>query len=84
MKTKDIVKSLGGALDLDSKKKKKKKVDALRKILKKLKKKEIRLKEKHKAAKSGKERKALEDKLKVNRTHRKKGVKVLRELSGKK
>ena len=82
MKTKDIVKSLGNALGLDSKKKKKK-LDALRKILKKLKKKEIRLKEKHKVAKSGKERKALAAKLKVNRIHRKKGVKVLRQLSGK-
>ena len=83
MKTKDIFVSLGKALGLDSKKKKKK-VDALRNILKKLKKKEIKLKEKQKAAKGGKEKNALVDKLKVNRAHRKKGVKVLRELSGKK
>ncbi|MDP6788279.1 MAG: hypothetical protein QF830_04660 [Rhodospirillales bacterium] len=82
MKTKDIVKSLGAALDLDNKKKKKK-ADALRKILKKLKKKEINLKERRKAAKSGKEKSALAAKLKVNRAHRKKGVKVLRKLSGK-
>ena len=54
-----------------------------RKILKKLKKKEIKLKEKYKATKSAKEKKALVAKLKVNRTHRKKGVKVLRKLSGK-
>jgi len=82
MKTKDIVDSLGSALDLDSKKKKKK-ADALKKILKKLKKKGIRLKERHKAAKSAKEKKALVAKLKVNRAHRKKGVKALRESSGK-
>ena len=81
MKTKDILRSLGAALDLDGKKKRK--VEALRKILKKLKKKEINLKEKYKAAKSAKEKKALAAKLKVNRTHRKKGVKVLRKLSGK-
>ena len=83
MKTKDIVKSLGSALDLDNKKKKKK-ADALRKILKKLKRKETNLKERLKGAKSGKEKSALVAKLKVNRAHRKKGVKVLRKLSSKK
>lgn len=83
MKTKDIIKSLGSTFNIGGKKKKKK-IDALKKVLRKLKKKEIRLREKQKAAKSGKEKKALVAKLKVNRAHRKKGVKVLRELSGKK
>ncbi len=55
MKTKDIVKSLRSVLDRDGKKKK----GALKKILKKLKRKEIALKKKLGAAQSRKAKKAL-------------------------
>ena len=80
MKSKGIVKSLKNIINISSKKKKR---DALKKILKKLKKREITLKKKAGDAKSGKEKNALVAKLKVIRAQRKKGIKALRKLSGK-
>jgi hypothetical protein len=79
MKTKDIAKSLRRAVDRDGGKKK----GAIKKVLKKLKQKDIKLKKQLDAAKKGKEKKAILAKLKVNRAHRKKGVKILRDLGGK-
>ena len=80
MKTSTVVNSLRDILDLGSKKKKK---AALKKILKKLKKKQIGLKKKLAATQGDKGKKALTAKLKVNHTHRKKGLKALRMLNGK-
>lgn len=80
MKSNAIVKSLRRILDLDDKGKKK---DALRKVLDKLKKNQIKLKKKLEDAKGGKERKRLAASLKVNRVHRRKGLKALRKLGRK-
>lgn len=80
MKSNAIVKSLRRILDLDDKGKKK---DALGKVLGKLKKNEIKLVKKLEDARSGKERKGLAASLKVNRVHRRKGLKALRKLGRK-
>lgn len=80
MKTKGIIKSLKNIINLSGKKKKK---DSLKKILKKLRKREVMLKKKIEGASGGKEKNALEAKLKVIRAQRKKGIKALRKLSGK-
>ena len=79
MKNSKIAKYLHEALNQDSAKKK----AALKKIINKMKKKQRKLKDKLAAAKTEKERAAIMAKLKVNRAHRKKGVKAFRELSGK-
>lgn len=81
MKNRDIIKSLQRAFDLDNTKEKK---AALKKALKKLKKKQIKFKRKLEDAKSSLEKSKIEAKLKINQLHRKKGMKALRELDGKK
>jgi len=77
MKTKATIKSLQNAL---KKKKGAKKKSALESVLRNLKNKQSRLKEKIADAKSDKEKKTLNAKLKVNRAHRKKGEKALAKL----
>ncbi len=77
MKTKAMIKSLQSALE---KKKGAKKKGALESVLKNLKKKQSKLKEKIADSKSDKEKKVLSAKLKVNRAHRKKGEKALAKL----
>lgn len=79
MKNSKIAKYLHEALNKDNAKKK----AALKKIIDKMKKKGRKLKANLSAAKTDKERKAIAAKLKVNRAHRKKGVKAYRKLSGK-
>lgn len=79
MKSSKIVKYLHEALNMDKAKKK----SALKKIIDKMKKKDRKLKANLSAAKTDKEREAIKAKLKVNRAHRKNGVKAYRKLSGK-
>lgn len=79
MKSSKIVKYLHQALNQGEAKKK----AALKKIIDKMKKKDRKLKAKLAAAKNDKERAVITSKLKVNRAHRKKGVKALRKLNGK-
>jgi len=79
MKSSKIVKYLNEALNQNNAKKK----TALKKIIDKMKKKDRKLKAKLIAAKSDKEKASITAKLKVNRAHRKKGVKAYRKLSGK-
>ena len=80
MKTSNILKKLADALDLDNTKKKK---EALKSALKKLKKKEndygVRLEQ----ADNDEDKAELENKLKVVKAQRKKGVLALRELYDK-
>lgn len=80
MKTKNIVKALRDILDLDNRKKKK---NALVKILKRLKKNETALKKKIGDAKGGKQKKSLLAQLKVIRAQRKKGEASLARSAAK-
>lgn len=80
MKTKNIVKALRDILDLDNRKKKK---NALVKILKRLKKNETALKKKIGDAKGGKQKKSLLAQLKVIRAQRKKGETSLARSAAK-
>lgn len=79
MKNSKIAKYLHKALGKDDAKRK----DALIDILAKMKKKERKLKDKLDSAKSDKEREEIANKLKVNRAHRRKGIKAYRQLMGK-
>lgn len=81
MKSGKIIKYLQDALNLDDDKAKKK--TALMKIIDKMKKKDRKLKAKLADAKTDKEKADILAKLKVNRAHRKKGVKAYRKLNGK-
>lgn len=79
MKSSKLINYLQEALRQDDDKKK----AALKKILSKMKKKSRKLKAKLATAQDEKERAEIVDKLKVNRAHRKKGVKAYRKLNGK-
>jgi len=79
MKMPKMIDDLRDALDMNKKKRKK---EALQNILKKMKKKELSLKKSLSSA-SGKEKKRLQDSIKVSKAHRKKGIKALRKLKGK-
>ena len=76
MKPSKLVKTLKEAMKETNKKKRK----ALQDILKKMKQKESALKDTAKSANSSKEKKAVENKIKVIHAQRKKGVKELRRL----
>jgi hypothetical protein len=80
MKGNNILKALGNILVSGSKGEKK---EVLKEVLKVLRKRKIKLKKEAKAAKTGKEKKALTTKLKLNRKDRKKVVRALRKLSRK-
>ena len=77
MKTKNILHKLKDALDLNNTAKKK---DALKKALKKLKDKKTTIKERLANTESGADKSELEDKLKVIKVQRKKGLTALRKL----
>lgn len=79
MKNSKIAKYLHKALSQDDTKRK----NALIDILAKMKKKERKLRDKLASAKSDKDREEIANKLKVNRAHRRKGIKAYRELMGK-
>ncbi|OEJ65904.1 hypothetical protein [Magnetovibrio blakemorei] len=79
MKNSKIAKYLHKALGQDDAKRK----DALIDILAKMKKKDRKLKDKLAEAKNDKERDEITNKIKVNRAHRRKGIKAYRELMGK-
>jgi hypothetical protein len=78
MKTKGIGKKLRSVIDGGDKKK-----GALKKVLKKLKKRDLALNGKLKGTKDDKTKKELHAKIKINRAHRKKGLKALSGLKGK-
>lgn len=79
MKNSKIAEYLHKALSQDDTKRK----DALRDILAKMKKKDRKLKDKLDSAKNDKERDEIANKIKVNRAHRRKGIKAYRLLTGK-
>lgn len=78
MDAKDLFKKLKKALNADDLKTSKQRA-AVKKALKKLNKHKSHLKRDLAAASSDKERKRIEDRLKVNRAHRKKALKFLRK-----
>ncbi|CCQ72620.1 hypothetical protein [Magnetospira sp. QH-2] len=80
MKTAKLIHRLGNILDLDDTRKKK---VALKKVLKKLKHKEVTLQEKLRQTKSDKDSADLKRQIKVSKAQRKKGIKTLRKLKGK-
>lgn len=83
MPTSDLIARLRGYLDLDRQKQESKK-DQIRKLLKKLKKRQDSLEEELKKASNAKTRKRLKRDLKVLYVQRKKGVKLHRAIRGKK
>ena len=83
MKTKGIGETLKAVLDGAGPGGKKQK-NALKKILRKLKKRDIALTRKLEEAKDDKAGKGLRAKLKINRAHRKKGLKALANLKHRK
>ncbi|MBT4890604.1 MAG: hypothetical protein HON65_13735 [Rhodospirillales bacterium] len=80
MKTSSILETLASALDLNNTKKKK---EALKTALKKLKKKENSYRVRLDELDNDDDRAELKNKLKVVKAQRKKGVKALRELNEK-
>lgn len=78
MKTSKILDKLQDALGLN---KKKKRAEALKSVLKKLKKKEAKLKDALHSAKDDKAKASLKQKIATAHAQRKKGVKALRALS---
>ena len=78
MDAKDLYKKLKKAIDADDAKTSKQ-VAAVKKALKKLNKHKKQLKKDLETAASDKERNRVEDRLKVNRAHRKKALKFLRK-----
>lgn len=82
MRVKKIVGRLWEVIDSD-RSNKNKKIEALEKIIEKLKKKENHLRNDLESAKSKKEAKKLKVKLKLCMEHHKKGTKALKELTGK-
>ncbi|GAB6052369.1 hypothetical protein JCM17960_11890 [Magnetospira thiophila] len=80
MKVAKLVSKLNDVLDRDGKKKKK---EALKKVLKKMKDKEVALQKKLEHCDSDKDRSDIERQIKVSKAQRQKGIKALRALKGK-
>jgi len=82
MDAKDIIERVKKALksgDVE----KSEEVAALKKALKALNKRKKQLKKDRESAEGDKERKSIEDRLEVNRAHRKKALKMIREIKKK-
>lgn len=82
MDAKDIVKRVKTAMKA-GKLKKSEEIAALKKALKALNKRNKQLKKDLESAKGDKERKRIKDRLKVNRTHRKKALKIVCKIKDK-
>jgi uncharacterized protein YlxW (UPF0749 family) len=79
MDAKDILKRVKKALKAGEVEKSEE-IAALEKALKALNKRKKQLKKDLKSAEGGKEKKRIEDRLEVNRAHRKKAVKLIRKI----
>ena len=80
MDAKDILKRVKKALKAGDVEKSEE-ISALKKALEALNKRKKQLKRDLESAKGGKERKRIEDRLEVNRAHRKKALKLIRKIN---